>query len=112
MTGMVERLRFRSVPLRNVSWGLILLATLVAAGCQDHPGKWEQPRIESYLVEKYNLTLIELTEDGPGSFSGRGEGDEGEVFRVSVRQFPDRKRIEYEMQGNHGSVLDGSLEMP
>jgi hypothetical protein len=112
MNGFFERLRLRSVRLRNSTLGVLVLGSLLLAGCQDHPGKWDQARIESYLAEKYNLTLIELSDDAPGSFSGRGEGDEGEVFRISVRQLPDRKRIEYEMQGNHGSVLDGSLEMP
>lgn len=104
--------QLRSNRRRNAILGFILFGSLILVGCQDHPGKWEPARIETYLSQKYDLTLLELTEDAPGSFSGRGEGDQGEVFKVTVRQFPDRKRIEYEMQGNHGSVLDGSIEIP
>ncbi|MEM9585761.1 MAG: hypothetical protein AAGA03_00650 [Planctomycetota bacterium] len=102
----------RSRSVANTYAVLALLALLISGcGPRSHPGNWGLAKVQDELQTKLNLVSIELQEVPGEGFAGSGKHVEGETFTIAVRQDATARRLEYDANGDRGTIEEGHFEM-
>lgn len=98
------------------AWALAVMFVFALVGCGDNPGKWPKEKAAEYvkqsLIEQgMEMNDVTLAEKPGGGFEGTGKVADGETLTLTVTQDADDHRLNWEAQGDRGSILDGSYRL-
>lgn len=93
-------------------WLPIALASLITlAGCgSGHPGSWTQEQVEENVRSKLSLVDVQLR-PSEGGYTGTGTNADGETFELTITQDAAAKRLDYEAEGDRGSIESGMFSL-
>lgn len=96
---------------RSMFTGALLL--MCVGGCnQPHPGTWTETQVEAKIQQKMSLAEIDLQPAADaGKLTGTGKNADGETFDLTVTQDVDGMRLDYEAEGDRGSIESGTFSL-
>jgi hypothetical protein len=86
------------------------VALACLSGCGKNPGKLNKSEVEAKVKEVLKLKDLSLTESPDGGYTGKGTGEDGTKYDVTVTQDEKQKKLIFRAKGENGEIKTGTVK--